>query len=88
MSLSPTRAPPKTIPKMQIYCILLVVTGSLAASETPKIKRIINFLNAKNAAIGIIVRQYDDKILLVHINAEYDNTLTNRSQLTFLLSIL
>ena len=32
--------------------------------------KMMNFLKARKAAIGIIVRQYEDNILLVHIIIE------------------
>jgi len=54
----------------QMYCILLKLLGNFKIIPTIRTKMTINFLNAINAARGIRVRQYDDKILIVHIMKE------------------
>ena len=50
------------------------MVGILRMHEISKIKSIYIFLKAKKAAIGMIVIQYDDKMLLMHWQAAKGKT--------------
>jgi len=80
-SFYPTRAPPITIPTIHTFWNLLVFTGNLRTTVIAKIKSTMNFLNERNPAKGMIVRQYDESILLRHMKREYGKIL--RSILLF-----
>ena len=71
MSLYPTKMPPITIKNMHKYWNLSNLWGKFITKAIIRIKKTMNFLNAIKAARGSIVTQYEERMLVVHMNIEY-----------------
>ena len=77
MSFSPIITPPITMPATQTFWKELLRLGRPSMQEIPITNKTISFLNDKKAPRGMIVRQYDERRVLAHIQTEKGITLMN-----------